>query len=351
LQMFLTVFRSNSDQNLTEVPITPETLCRDVVEFCKQPGEGGCYLAEAWRSSGEARPAQNLAGGGEQPTSRHLSVLLLPNRTDGRREGANDGGAAAVGGSTGWRAAGLVVSRTPAENTVGVVAGAVSLEAKASANPEVPCVPGAGGPTPGLPERLRDLAAWQQQRISSQQQLLASKVQQPRRPHAPPACAGLSTSACCRSSSSGAWRCGSSRSCRSRSTAAAAGERPQPGGQAAAGASAAGSGGAQTAQQRQTGSVCQETAPERWRRAPAPTQMSPSVPRGGGPADEPAPPAEAAGAPAGRLPGGAAQPAAGGSEEQQAGVRPRPAAASWSVSTGSRRSALPRAGCRKHASG
>lgn len=53
----------------------------------------------------------------------------------------------------GSRAAGLVVSRTPAENTVGVVAGAVSLEAKASANPEVPCVPGAGGPTPGLPER------------------------------------------------------------------------------------------------------------------------------------------------------------------------------------------------------
>lgn len=52
-QMFLTVYRSN-DQNISEVPIMPETLCRDVVEFCKEPGEGECYLAEMWQSSGEA---------------------------------------------------------------------------------------------------------------------------------------------------------------------------------------------------------------------------------------------------------------------------------------------------------
>lgn len=52
--MFLSVFRSSSEQHASEVPITPDTLCRDVVEFCKEPGEGACYLAEAWRSSGEA---------------------------------------------------------------------------------------------------------------------------------------------------------------------------------------------------------------------------------------------------------------------------------------------------------
>lgn len=51
--MFLTVYLSNNDQHFTEVPVTPETLCRDVVELCKEPGEGECYLAEMWRGSGE----------------------------------------------------------------------------------------------------------------------------------------------------------------------------------------------------------------------------------------------------------------------------------------------------------
>lgn len=51
--MFLTVYLSNNDQHFSEVPITPETLCRDVVELCKEPGEGDCYLAEMWRGSGE----------------------------------------------------------------------------------------------------------------------------------------------------------------------------------------------------------------------------------------------------------------------------------------------------------
>uniref|UniRef100_A0A3B4WKS0 Tumor protein p53 binding protein, 2b n=1 Tax=Seriola lalandi dorsalis TaxID=1841481 RepID=A0A3B4WKS0_SERLL len=40
----------NNDQHFSEVPITPETLCRDVVELCKEPGEADCYLAEMWRA-------------------------------------------------------------------------------------------------------------------------------------------------------------------------------------------------------------------------------------------------------------------------------------------------------------
>uniref|UniRef100_A0A8B9JFV8 Tumor protein p53 binding protein 2 n=1 Tax=Astyanax mexicanus TaxID=7994 RepID=A0A8B9JFV8_ASTMX len=51
LQMFLTVYLSNSDLHFTEVPVTPETLCRDVVDLCKEPGETDCYLAETWRGS------------------------------------------------------------------------------------------------------------------------------------------------------------------------------------------------------------------------------------------------------------------------------------------------------------
>uniref|UniRef100_A0AAR2IZF7 Tumor protein p53 binding protein, 2b n=1 Tax=Pygocentrus nattereri TaxID=42514 RepID=A0AAR2IZF7_PYGNA len=49
--MFLTVYLSNNDKHYTEVPVTPETLCRDVVDLCKEPGETDCYLAETWRGS------------------------------------------------------------------------------------------------------------------------------------------------------------------------------------------------------------------------------------------------------------------------------------------------------------
>ncbi|KAG8443812.1 hypothetical protein GDO86_009120 [Hymenochirus boettgeri] len=52
--MFLTVYLSNNEQHFTEVPITPETTCRDVIELCKEPGETDCHLAEAWR--GTERP-------------------------------------------------------------------------------------------------------------------------------------------------------------------------------------------------------------------------------------------------------------------------------------------------------
>src|SRR4029434_7176729 len=51
--MFLTVYLSNNDKHFTEVPVTPETLCRDVVDLCKEPGESHCYLAEMWRGTGE----------------------------------------------------------------------------------------------------------------------------------------------------------------------------------------------------------------------------------------------------------------------------------------------------------
>lgn len=53
VETFLTVFLSNNDQHVSKVPITPETLCQDVVEFCREPGEVDCYLVEMWRSSGE----------------------------------------------------------------------------------------------------------------------------------------------------------------------------------------------------------------------------------------------------------------------------------------------------------
>lgn len=58
--MILTVYLSDGEQALTEVPITPETSCRDVVEFCKEPGESGCHLAEVWRGNGKSDGVSNL---------------------------------------------------------------------------------------------------------------------------------------------------------------------------------------------------------------------------------------------------------------------------------------------------
>ncbi|XP_078418577.1 protein phosphatase 1, regulatory subunit 13Bb isoform X3 [Cetorhinus maximus] len=60
MPMILTVYLSNNEQGLTEVPITPETTCRDVIEFCKEPGEIGCHLAEVWRGNERAIPSDHM---------------------------------------------------------------------------------------------------------------------------------------------------------------------------------------------------------------------------------------------------------------------------------------------------
>ncbi|KAL0969721.1 hypothetical protein UPYG_G00231410 [Umbra pygmaea] len=59
-KMILTVFLNDSQQMLTEVPITPETSCKDVVEFCKDVGEGSCHLAEVWKGNERVIPSDQL---------------------------------------------------------------------------------------------------------------------------------------------------------------------------------------------------------------------------------------------------------------------------------------------------
>uniref|UniRef100_A0A3Q4HZ35 Tumor protein p53 binding protein, 2a n=1 Tax=Neolamprologus brichardi TaxID=32507 RepID=A0A3Q4HZ35_NEOBR len=90
-QMFLTVYLSNNDQHFTEVPVTPETLCRDVVDLCKEPGETDCHLSEMWR--GSERPV----GDGErmldvlQRWGQHRSEVrffLRHNRAPSRESGS-----------------------------------------------------------------------------------------------------------------------------------------------------------------------------------------------------------------------------------------------------------------------
>uniref|UniRef100_A0A3P8V205 Tumor protein p53 binding protein, 2a n=1 Tax=Cynoglossus semilaevis TaxID=244447 RepID=A0A3P8V205_CYNSE len=88
--MFLTVYLSNNDQHFTEVPVTPDTLCRDVVELCKEPGEMDCHLSEMWRGS------ERAVGDGErmldvlQRWGQHraeVRFFLRHNRAPGRETG------------------------------------------------------------------------------------------------------------------------------------------------------------------------------------------------------------------------------------------------------------------------
>ncbi|CAM9915357.1 unnamed protein product [Lampetra planeri] len=60
LKVILTVLLSEGDQQGVEVPVTPETCCRDVVDFCKEPGELHCHLAQLWRGDERSLPAQDM---------------------------------------------------------------------------------------------------------------------------------------------------------------------------------------------------------------------------------------------------------------------------------------------------
>uniref|UniRef100_A0A673CJ41 Tumor protein p53 binding protein, 2b n=1 Tax=Sphaeramia orbicularis TaxID=375764 RepID=A0A673CJ41_9TELE len=143
--MFLTVYLSNSDQHFSEVPITPETLCRDVVELCKEPGEMDCHLTEIWRGServvGEGeRMLEVLQRWGQQ--TGEVRYLLRHHRAPGREPGKNQD----------W---GLEPY----------------LQLQGCGCPQV---------SPHLDltlSELQDLATRQQQQINVQQQMLASKEQ------------------------------------------------------------------------------------------------------------------------------------------------------------------------------
>ncbi|XP_075879529.1 apoptosis-stimulating of p53 protein 1-like isoform X4 [Nelusetta ayraudi] len=54
--VILTVYLNDTQQMLTEVPITPATRVIDVVEYCKEAGEGECHLAEVWNGHERALP-------------------------------------------------------------------------------------------------------------------------------------------------------------------------------------------------------------------------------------------------------------------------------------------------------
>uniref|UniRef100_H3C521 Tumor protein p53 binding protein, 2a n=1 Tax=Tetraodon nigroviridis TaxID=99883 RepID=H3C521_TETNG len=149
-RMFLTVYLSNNDQHFTEVPITPETLCRDVVELCKEPGEADCHLSEMWRGS------ERAVGEGErmfdllQRWGQHrpeVRFFLRHNRAPSRE----------------------------------LAAGSRASEPKRNGLKGPPDRRMENGVAPPRMDmtlaELQEMAARQQQQIEAQQQLLASKEQ------------------------------------------------------------------------------------------------------------------------------------------------------------------------------
>ncbi|XP_058511274.1 apoptosis-stimulating of p53 protein 1 [Ochotona princeps] len=153
MPMILTVFLSNNEQVLTEVPITPETTCRDVVEFCKEPGEGGCHLAEVWRGNERAIPFDHLMCDHLHKWGpRREEVKFFLRHEDSPAESTEQGGRQAQ-----EQRAQRSVMTVPGEKRPENGAGNARVELTLS--------------------ELQDMAARQQQQIENQQQMLVAKEQ------------------------------------------------------------------------------------------------------------------------------------------------------------------------------
>uniref|UniRef100_A0A4W5M0F2 Protein phosphatase 1, regulatory subunit 13Ba n=1 Tax=Hucho hucho TaxID=62062 RepID=A0A4W5M0F2_9TELE len=151
MPMILTVYLSDSQQMLTEVPITPETTCKNVVEFCKEAGENGCHLAEVWKGKERVIPFDYLMYEHLQKWgSRRMEVRFYLRHEDSPSESRNQGSQLSQDqcnkGSRGS-------SDQPCEDRVG--------------NPSVDL---------SLSE-LQEMATRQQQQIEAQQQMLVAKEQ------------------------------------------------------------------------------------------------------------------------------------------------------------------------------
>ncbi|KAM5238845.1 apoptosis-stimulating of p53 protein 2 [Ctenodactylus gundi] len=153
MPMFLTVYLSNSEQHFTEVPVTPETICRDVVDLCKEPGESECHLAQVWRGS-ERPVADNermfdiLQRLGSQRSE--VRFFLRHERPPGRDAGSG-----------------------PRPQDSGVKRNGVKVPAEPRRKEN-----GASSPRMDLTlAELQDMATRQQQQIETQQQMLATKEQ------------------------------------------------------------------------------------------------------------------------------------------------------------------------------
>ncbi|XP_035250724.1 protein phosphatase 1, regulatory subunit 13Ba isoform X2 [Anguilla anguilla] len=150
-KMILTVFLTDSEKLLTEVPITPDTTCGDVVEFCKEPGESGCHLAEVWRGNERAIPLDHMMYEHLQKWGpRKQEVKFFLRHEDSPTESSDQSSQQSQDQSN----------------------------KKNAANTEKQGQNGVGNPRVELTlSELQEMATRQQQQIESQQQMLVAKEQ------------------------------------------------------------------------------------------------------------------------------------------------------------------------------
>ncbi|KAF7658468.1 hypothetical protein LDENG_00012500 [Lucifuga dentata] len=140
--VILTVYLNDSQQMLTEVPVTSATRVTDVVEYCKEAGEGECHLAEVWN-------------GHERVLPQELLLLDLLQQWGARRPEVSF----YLRHFPSWQQG----SQQPLDQSW-------TTEASESANDRVPRV------ELTLSE-LQEMATRQQQQIEAQQQMLVAKEQ------------------------------------------------------------------------------------------------------------------------------------------------------------------------------
>ncbi|XP_061602275.1 protein phosphatase 1, regulatory subunit 13Bb isoform X1 [Cololabis saira] len=151
MPMILTVYLSDGEQAATEVPITPETTCRDVVEFCKEPGESGCHLAEVWRGNERAIPFEHMMYEHLQKWGpRKQEVKFFLRHEDSPTEGSDQGSQQSQDQTS--RRSGSTAEKHN-ENGVGNQRVELTLS------------------------ELQEMATRQQQQIEAQQQMLVAKEQ------------------------------------------------------------------------------------------------------------------------------------------------------------------------------
>ncbi|XP_061668343.1 protein phosphatase 1, regulatory subunit 13Bb isoform X1 [Syngnathoides biaculeatus] len=151
MPMILTVYLSDGEQAMTEVPVTPETTCRDVVEFCKEPGESGCHLAEVWRGNERAIPFEHMMYEHLQKWGpRKQEVKFFLRHEDSPTEGSDQGSQQSQDQTS--RRSGNAGEK---HNDNGVGNQRVELTLS----------------------ELQEMAARQQQQIEAQQQMLVAKEQ------------------------------------------------------------------------------------------------------------------------------------------------------------------------------
>ncbi|CAL8394354.1 unnamed protein product [Arctogadus glacialis] len=152
MPMILTVYLSDGEQSVTEVPITPETTCRDVVEFCKEPGESGCHLAEVWRGNERAIPFEHMMYEHLQKWGpRKQEVKFFLRHEDSPAESSDPGSQQSQDQSS--RRSGSSSGEKHNENGVGSQRVELTLS------------------------ELQEMASRQQQQIEAQQQMLVAKEQ------------------------------------------------------------------------------------------------------------------------------------------------------------------------------